>query len=269
MLEEIISRLDVVDTSTLLQHEEIVPKNLKRLKEAMFNIGQMVDPIIMDEKEHVVLDGNHRMIVLKDMECPHAAVQPVDYKDPNIKLGTWYPASKAFDIEQFTSAGVVAEKVDFEAGMEAVKSSKAAFMLGRKNGHGKEAWLLSPGNYSSIKELLEEQKGVVHSAGVNGNGDVAYVADDFGDVVLEDGLSVLYRRHYTKEEVVERAKSGVPFPPKSTRHLIPNRVVRLNMRLGWLFENKDDAKKLMLDMLKNRVYSGNVRRYPEPVIVIY
>ncbi|MCX6768529.1 MAG: hypothetical protein NTY83_01660, partial [Candidatus Micrarchaeota archaeon] len=82
MLEEIIKRLDIVDTSTLLQHEEIVPKNLKRLKEAMFNIGQMVDPIIMDEKERVVLDGNHRLMILKDMECPHAAVQPVDYNDP-------------------------------------------------------------------------------------------------------------------------------------------------------------------------------------------
>lgn len=269
MLEEIIKRLDVVDTSILLQHEEIVPKNLKRLKEAMFNIGQMVDPIIMDEKEHVVLDGNHRLMVLKEMECPHAVVQPVDYNDPKIGLGTWYPVSKTFDAEKFARAGVKMEKVDFRTGMEALKKNKAAFMLGRKNGHGKEAWLLSPGRYSSIASLLEAQKEVVDSTGVSTNPDVAYVADDFGDVVLQDGLSVLYRRAYTKKEVVERAKSGVPFPPKSTRHMIPNRIVRLNMRLGWLFENKDEAKKLMLEMLKSRVYSGNVRRYPEPVIVIY
>lgn len=117
--------------------------------------------------------------------------------------------------------------------------------------------------------MLEAQKAVVNSTGVSTNPDVTYVADDFGDAVLQDGLSVLYRRAYTKKEVVERAKSGVPFPPKSTRHLIPNRVVRLNMRLGWLFENKDEARRLMLEMLKSRVYSGNVRRYPEPVIVIY
>jgi len=269
MLEEIIKRLDIVDTSTLLQHEEIVPKNLKRLKEAMFNIGQMVDPIIMDEKEHVVLDGNHRMIVLKDMECPHAVVQPVDYSDPKIELGTWYPVSKGFDVEKFRKAGVNAEKVDFGEGMEALEKNRAAFMLGKKNGHGKEAWLLSPGKYSTIASLLEAQKAVVDSAGVSTNPDVTYVADDFGDTVLNGGLSVLYRRAYTKNEVVQRAKDGIPFPPKSTRHLIPNRVVRLNMRLGWLFENKDEARRLMMDMLKNRVYSGNVRRYPEPVIVIY
>jgi len=269
MLEEIIKRLDVVDTSTLLQHEEIVPKNLKRLKEAMFNIGQMVDPIVMDEKDRVVLDGNHRMIVLKDMECPHAAVQPVNYSDPKIELGTWYPVSKTFDVEQFTQAGLKVEKVDFEQGKKALNASKAAFMLGKKNGHGKESYLISPGKYSSLKSLLEAQKNVVDSTGVSTNPDVTYVADDFGDVAESNGLAVLYRRAYTKKEVVERAKSGIPFPPKSTRHLIPNRVVRLNMRLGWLFENKDEAKKLMLEMLKNRVYSGNVRRYPEPVIVIY
>ncbi|MDD2655161.1 MAG: hypothetical protein PHQ80_00635 [Candidatus ainarchaeum sp.] len=269
MLEEMVRRLDVVDTSILLQHEEIVPKNLKRLKEAMFNIGQMVDPIIMDEKEHVVLDGNHRMTVLKDMECPHAAVQPVDYEDPKIELGTWYPCSRTFEVGQFQGAGVEMEKVDFNAGMDALNESRAAFMLGKKNGQGKEAWLLSPGKYSTIKELLEAQKAVVDSTGVSTNPDVTYVADDFGDTILNDGLSALYRRAYTKKEVVERAKSGVPFPPKSTRHLIPNRVVRLNMKLGWLFENKDEARRLMLEMLKNRVYSGNVRRYPEPVIVIY
>jgi len=269
MLEEIIKRLDIVDTSTLLQHEEIVPKNLKRLKEAMFNIGQMVDPIIMDEKDRVVLDGNHRMTVLKEMECPHAAVQPVNYSDPKIELGTWYPVSKTFDPEKFAKAGVKMEKVDFKAGMEALNSSKAAFMLGKKNGHGKEAWLLSPGKYSTIASLLEAQKKVVESVGVSTNPDVTYVADDFGDVAEENGLAVLYRRAYTKTEVVERAKDGIPFPPKSTRHLIPNRVVRLNMRLGWLFENKEEARRLMLEMLQNRVYSGNVRRYPEPVIVIY
>ncbi len=269
MLEEIIKRLDVVDTSTLLQHEEIVPKNLKRLKEAMFNIGQMVDPIIMDEKNRVVLDGNHRMTVLKEMECPHAVVQPVDYSDSRIELGTWYPVCKTFEAEKFAKAGVKVEKVDFKAGMEALGASKAAFMLGRKNGHGKEAWLLSPGKYSSIASLLEAQKAVVDSVGVSTNPDVTYVADDFGDVAEGNGLAVLYRRAYTKKEVVQRAKDGIPFPPKSTRHLIPNRVVRLNMRLGWLFENKDESKKLMLEMLKNRVYSGNVRRYPEPVIVIY
>lgn len=269
MLEDIIRRLDVVDTKALLQHEETVPKNLKRLKEAMFNIGQMVDPIIVDHKSYVVLDGNHRMTVLKEMECPHAAVQPVDYSDPGIGLGTWYPASKGFAVEQFRDAGLEVEKVEFGEGKKAVEGSRAAFMLGKKNGHGKEAYLISPGDYSTLQGLLDAQGKAVRDAGISGNPDVTYVADDFGDVAAENGLGVLYRRAYTKEEVVQRAKDGIPFPPKSTRHLIPNRVVRLNMRLGWLFENKDEAKRLMQEMLRNRVYAGNVRRYPEPVIVIY
>ena len=263
-----MKRLEIVDTSALLQHEEIVPKNLKRLKEAMFNIGMMVDPIIMAKGSNVVLDGNHRLMVLKDMDCPHAVIQPVDYESDEITIGTWLPASASMKIEDFKKGGIEIEKVGYDEGMEAVQSLKAAFMFGHTDGEGKEAHLISPGSYS-FDELIVEQKKALGAAKINGNGDVMYIADDLGEDYVKGGKVVLFRRSFTKGEVVEMAKRGTPFPPKSTRHIIPNRIIRLNMKLGWLFENKDDTLKLMDGMLSNRVYQGNVRRYPEPVIVIY
>ena len=72
-----------------------------------------------------------------------------------------------------------------------------------------------------------------------------------------------------RDEVIKRALSGVPFPPKSTRHIIPERIIRLNMRLGWLHQSEDEAKKYLERMLEDRLYNGNIRRYTEPVIVIY
>ena len=70
-------------------------------------------------------------------------------------------------------------------------------------------------------------------------------------------------------EIVKTAQSHQPLPPKSTRHLIPGRIIRLNMKLGWLNSSPEEAKKALDDMLKVRAYSGNVRKYYEPVIVIY
>ncbi len=268
LLEEILKRLDITNTGDLLHHEEIVPRNFKRLKEAMFNLGCMVDPIVIDKEHKVVLDGNHRLMVLRDMEVPHAVVQPIDYSSEEITVGTWLPASDGFTLEQFTKNGIEAEKVDREEGMVAIAETKAAFMFGYRENGSDEHYLLAPGSYS-LDGLVDVQKEVLKAGNVNGNGGVHYISDDLKSTELEDGKVILFRRSYTKEEIVKRAKEGNPFPPKSTRHLIPNRIIRLNMKLGWLFENRDDGLKLLEGMLANRAYAGNVRRYPEPVIVIY
>ena len=69
----------------------------------MLNIGHLVDPIVMDKKTGVVLDGNHRLKVLEIIECPFAVVQSIDYKNKEIEVGTWYPTVKE-SVEDFKSS---------------------------------------------------------------------------------------------------------------------------------------------------------------------
>ena len=78
-----------------------------------------------------------------------------------------------------------------------------------------------------------------------------------------------YRRLYTKKDIVEEALAGRRMPPKSTRHTIPERIIRLNLHLGWLAESPDVCKQMMDDMLKRRLNEGSIRRYTETVIVLY
>ncbi len=96
-----------------------------------------------------------------------------------------------------------------------------------------------------------------------------YFEDVFADDALLQGFKVLYRKPYTKEEIISEALAGRPLPPKSTRHMIPNRIIRLNLPLGWLYEDREDAKGKLEDMVRKRAVYHNVRRYTEPVIVIY
>ena len=128
------------------------------------------------------------------------------------------------------------------------------------------ACFLEPGNYK-LKELIEEQNYVLSS--MKSDVDLRYIADDEAEEYLAKGYTVFFRRGYTKQEIIKAAKEHDPLPPKSTRHVIPNRIIRLNMRLGWLHEDKKDAMHYLQEMLRNRVYNSNVRRYVEPVIVIY
>ncbi len=257
---DILEKLEILRVAELKQHEERIPANLLRLKEAMLNIGQLVDPIIVDKKHKIILDGNHRVKVLELVKVPNAVCQMVDYDDPTIKIGGWFPTSETLNKELFKGKDVKLESVSREEGKRALNSKKAAFMLVCKEGD----FLVNPGNYS-LDSMVEEQQTVLKKIGNN----FEYIADDVVQDQLSKGWGALFRKNYSKEEVVSRALEGKPFPPKSTRHSIPNRIIRLNMRLGWLHQDKEEALRYLKALLHDRVYGGNVRRYVEPVIVIY
>ncbi|MFH0736957.1 MAG: hypothetical protein V1827_06565, partial [Candidatus Micrarchaeota archaeon] len=217
--------------------------------------------LIVDRSTGVVLDGNHRLKVLEIIECPHATCQAVDYQSDEITVGTWYPVVSLKPDEIFHLDSLKHEKVDFEAGKKAVDSLKAPFMLVHKG----ESYLINPGNYK-LMEMVEEQNYVFS---LLEKGSVGYIPDEEMKGNLSANRSVFYRRAYTKDEIVKAAKAHTPFPPKSTRHLIPGRIIRLNMKLGWLNRGKEDADAELKRMLENRAYGGNVRKYYEPVVVIY
>jgi len=261
--EELLSELDIRPTKDLLAHEQTISKNLKRLKEGMLNIGHLVDPLIVDDKTNVVLDGNHRLKVLEIIECPYSACQVVDYSSPEIKVGTWLPAIKKKPDELLKAENLKSEVSDIDDGKEAVDDLKSPFLMlskGRKDAH-----LVNPGKYK-LREMVEEQ---VFALSLFNSEELRYIPDNELDHYLDMGYTVLYRRTFTKEEIVKTAKDHAPLPPKSTRHLIPGRIIRLNMKLGWLHLEQEDALKELKDMLERRAYNGNVRKYYEPVVVIY
>ncbi len=261
--EELLTTLDIRPTKELLSHEQTISKNLKRLKEGMLNIGHLVDPLIVDDKSNVVLDGNHRLKVLEIIECPNSACQVVDYARSDITVGTWLPAIKKKPSEIFKPDSVKMEAADEDAGKQAVAGLESPFLLLNKS--EKASLILNPGKYK-LREMVEEQ---VFILSLLNSSEVQYIPDNEEQKYLDMGYSVLHRRPYTKEEILKTAKDHAPLPPKSTRHLIPGRIIRLNMKLGWLHMDQKDALNEMKSMLEKRAYNGNVRKYYEPTIVIY
>ncbi|MBD3210049.1 hypothetical protein GF318_01565 [Candidatus Micrarchaeota archaeon] len=261
LVDEMLHQLEIRQAKDLLPHEQTISYNLKRLKVAMLNIGQLVDPIIVDRESNLVLDGNHRLKVLEIIECPYAVCQAVDYTRPDIEVGTWFPAIRLTPGEVFGLDSIKHEKVDVEAGKKAVENLEAPFALIRND----ECHLLNPGKYKLL-EMVEEQNYILSLLEKR---DVEYVPYEEVPRLIENGKSVFYRRSYTKDEILKAAQNHSPFPPKSTRHLIPGRIIRLNMRLGWLHRSPEEAEIELKNNLSHRVYQGNVRKYYEPVTVIY
>ncbi len=263
LAEEIVGKLQIVPTEALKPHEEIINYNFQKLREAMLNMGRLVDPIIIDGKNYVVIDGNHRRKVLETIKCPNAACQVVDYENPSIKVGSWFPVSKTVKPDEIP--GFKPEKVDFEAGLAALQSLDGTFLHVVGEGKNKVCHL-----YDSTEQKLSgviSQQGKFISA-LEGK-EVQYVADDKINEYLSQGYGAFYRRIYTKQEIVAQALAGRVMPPKSTRHMIPDRIIRLNLHLGWLAESPEVAKEMMDNMLRRRLNEGSIRRYTETVIVLY
>ena len=263
LAEEIVSKLQIIPTGSLIPHEETIDYNFQKLREAMLNMGRLVDPIIVDGRHRVVIDGNHRRKVLETIKCPNAACQVVDYESPDIKLGSWFPVSKTVKPDEI--AGFKADKVDFEAGAEAIRKLCGTFMYVRKIDGRKECFLYDSTD-SKLSGVINQQRKFISA--LEGR-DVQYVADDKMEEYLSQGYNVFYRRIYTKQEIIAEALAGRAMPPKSTRHMIPDRIIRLNLHLGWLAESPEVAKQMMDDMLRRRLNEGSIRRYTETVIVLY
>ena len=261
--EDIVARLQVISTDKLLSHEEIIPFNFQRLRESMLNMGRLVDPIIVDKEHNIVIDGNHRKAVLDSIKCPNAACQLIDYKSDEVGVGGWFPVSKTVKPDDIV--GFKPEKVDFEAGTAAIGKMDGTFLYVKKENGKKECYLYNS-NEKTVQGVIAQQRKFLSTLEQR---DLQYVADDKVEEYLARGYTAFYRRLYTKEDIIAEALAGRRMPPKSTRHTIPERIIRLNLHLGWLAESPDVCKQMMDDMLKRRLNEGSIRRYTETVIVLY
>ncbi|VVB57378.1 Uncharacterised protein [uncultured archaeon] len=273
LADEILERLQILPIDSLKIHEQTLEANERNLRENMLNLGRLVDPIIVDQEHHVVLDGNHRRAVLSSLKTEHSVCQVVDYHSSEITIGGWYLATKTLPLERMGKG----EKVDFKTGSEALENLEAAFMLVQRKGKA-DACTLFKSSDRKLVTVIEDQRRLVGSLqGGNGhafesngnNGDLHFVEDNRLDSFLDNGYSVLVRRNFKKSEVIAEARAGRPLPPKSTRHMIPNRIIRLNFHLGYLNETPETAWKFLADAVRKRVRYGSARYYTEPVIVLY
>ncbi|MFA5108744.1 MAG: hypothetical protein WC492_04410 [Candidatus Micrarchaeia archaeon] len=269
LAEDILSRLEILPLESLKIHEQTVEQNLTALRETMLNLGKLVDPLIVDRKHKIVLDGNHRRMVLELLKSENAVCQMVDYSDPSIHIGGWHIAA-----HELSFGKIKGESVSFEQGFDALQSMDASFMAIAKV-NGEKMCKLIPSQEKTLDSISAHQEELIRSwLGVESsekplNGQVMFIEDNRAETFLDSGYTVLARKIFSKQEVIKEALAGRPLPPKSTRHMIPNRIIRLNFRLGYLNESAESASILLREMVKKRVKYGSARYYTEPVIVLY
>ncbi|MHA1372488.1 MAG: hypothetical protein ACTSRA_22545, partial [Promethearchaeota archaeon] len=218
--------LEVLPVGSLVQHEETVPEILDRLALELKNWANLQNPVIVEEN-NIVLDGNHRAGIFRRLHYNYIPVCRIDYFNDGVKLKYWYRrvsgfrdevgleeliSDLGFSIRVVMDAGElrshlvghpfalglqVGSRFSFvDAGVGGVRDAVDAYRIVRKI----EEWLFSRGSkYEYIPcQYLDDSRFISGLAG-----------DDL----------IIWTPHITKQMVVDVARSGRVFPPKSTRHL--------------------------------------------------
>jgi len=194
----------LIDILRLRDHEKVDLFRFKELMKELIQDGFQRDPIIVDKESGVVLDGHHRRNILKTLGYSKIASYQVQYmEDDRIRVKTWYPI-------------VVDSKRRL---MRMVKNHRIGLTPNTKN-NSKNLLVLKVGTFqlaTGRREVMNALLGKIRFQYVS--------TKNFALHLVEEGRAAgaFIFEPVTKEDVLKVALSNDPFPPKTTRHIIPSR----------------------------------------------
>lgn len=279
-MDDIYSRIKIVPLKDCLVHEGIVQKWVDAIASNIKSDGLMRNPTIITRHNHncVVLDGMHRFAALKQLEIRDILACEVDYFSNRIVLEGWdaflfepvaakkllgelFPEGEGFFLLPAKDFQEAQAQVLGRQSLLAVGVREGEILLLKKKNLAKEDWLevLCTAVDKVDRTVSQRFSKFIYV-------DNSLTLDSFEGSGAE---AVIFRPQFTKQEVIDRTLHKKIFPPKSTRHLIPERPLHVDLDLSLLRAPIDLKTKneLLRDHLKWCYENNRVRFYPESVYV--
>jgi len=237
---EILKHLDqgsvvaLVSIDKLKAHEGVKEDYLAELTERIKNDGELFKPILVSKDSLVVLDGHHRFLGCKSLGCKRITAVVVDYFRPNLIVSVWIPLikeKKEVDIlfKVLKKSGFKVETVSSEEKLQSLVNSRDAalgmivrdsplkFFVAKSKTTGEDKKTFSEAMKSIINSIRSRQK----------LGTLQYIADpeEGKQMILdEDAYLMIKVPLIEKEDVIKHSTMEEKYPPKTTRHLLPEAV---------------------------------------------
>lgn len=281
-MDDIYSRIKIIPTASCLVHEGIVQKWVDEIASNIKNDGLMKNPIIVTRhlQHYIVLDGMHRFAALCQLGIRDILACEVDYLSDPIVLEGW----DAFVFQKLEAEKFLKELFPEKKGFQ-IDCGKN-FLQSKSRVLARELLLAVGQRHGGIFEVRRPVAGASAAAAL----DILCGAVDSLDRVLSERFSrvvyvdnsqtldkfegagaetVVFRPQFSKKEVLDRTLHKKIFPPKSTRHLIPERPLHVDLDLSLLRADIDPKtkNKFLQDHLKWCYENNRVRFYPESVYV--
>lgn len=269
MQAEPLPTLQLAPLDHCVLHESIDPHRVARLVATLAVEDVLRNPPVVaryaGSDRFMVLDGATRTTALRQLGLEAAPVQIVNYVDPRIELHTWAHVLHSVNLHSLLRAlrlleGIRLRRIDAH---EAEHLVHEAGVLGSLLTPEGEAWALEGGG-SLVEEarLLE----TVFRC-YTGRATIHRLPHDtrLTAASLPEGtIAAMYPR-YTKLDLLELTHAGGIVPAGITRHIIPGRVLRLNVPLAQLRAGTLAAQQAWFAAwVAERIAGGRARLYTEP-----
>jgi hypothetical protein len=262
-------KICLVELEKLKPHEEVSDNIADELAAEMLAKNEVRDPLMVDEKTLVILDGMHRYAALKKIDCAYALCCLFNYDDPRIKVGSWYRFLNVDD------GDAVAEKKLAELRLKYKRHSR----IDEKDFHHPtiitKLYVYQTEDNDSIRSArlaLQIEKSLIRDGY-----DIQYAPENTIEEHLSNTSNIaLPIPIFTKTMIRQIPSTGRLLPHKVTRHLIPSRPLRLNVPLTFLQDRVgiDEANKkldahLSLRRIERKPPGSMVdgRRYQEELLI--
>lgn len=82
-------RFGLIEIDRLHGHEQVRPVLLRELTAQIEADGVLKRPVLVADRDLVILDGHHRVEALRSLGCRRVPTYLVDYESDLVTLGTW------------------------------------------------------------------------------------------------------------------------------------------------------------------------------------
>ncbi len=266
--------IEIIAMHDIDAHELADEIRVKKLMASLKNDSMIRNPIMAAKikDRFMIMDGATRHQALKEMGSPHLLAQVVNYDDSKVKLETWDHAIKGLDIEELVkslreikglhvhpSSWHVAEKMLISGEIIGYVICKEEKVYILKTDSGYEAMVNILCIISEKLSHMGETVRITHEQ-----------VDDYFKSEKNHCVVMCWPR-FTKDDIKKVFQSGLKVPAGITRHIVPCRVLGINLDLNLLLDKNDTIEmknKYMKDYIHNKLSKGKIRFYDEPLFVM-
>jgi hypothetical protein len=266
--------LKVVPVSSLVVHEYTDETRTLGLVQRLEKDGLLKNPPIVapipGTAKYVVLDGANRTSALAHAGCRDAVVQIVDYNDPDLELLVWNHLVAASTGDELVEplkkvTGLRTRRVSLEMARALLANRGILAYVARVDGPVivLEGGLGLEQEVALLNEIVTSYHGLRRYFRVK--------SDELKSLLpYYDGVAALFAFPCFRPEDITRLAAGdARLPAGITRHVIPQRALRLNIPLHILTQDRplEEKNGWLHEKIKKHLINREIRFYQEPTVL--
>jgi len=254
-LDDVNIKLSLLKVDSLRIHEKVIPQMLNTLIKKIKRDNVIFDPIVADGKLNFVIDGAHRVLALKELGIELIPAIDVDYFDDSIIVKRWFRVVKNVSLSYISRRiKQKARPMSYEDFLDALDSGYVGVGFYY---HDSAILYEDDLDLATISNILERF-----------SANAQFITEEKGRNA--QGIVIGYRK-LEKKEIIDYIHSGQKFTYKFTRHVIPVRILSVNIPISLLRINKVEKALRYLNRLTFKKLGKGItiddRIYEEEVFI--